>query len=80
MKHFVAILITVIAFFTPYKTLAQNHYISHVHVGLHGGVAMSRTTFSPMVKQKMLNDFTFGVAARYAEERHVGLMAEVLAI
>lgn len=77
MKYFVAILISVLAFFAPHKAFPQSHYISHVHVGLHGGMAMSRTTFSPSVKQKMLNDYTFGIAARYAEERHVGLMGEI---
>ncbi|MDE6809334.1 MAG: PorT family protein [Muribaculaceae bacterium] len=77
MRHIAFALVLVISIFLPGKLSAQTHYESHVHVGVHGGMAMSRITFTPAVKQKMLNDFTFGVAARYAEERHVGLMGEI---
>lgn len=56
---------------------AQKHYVPHVHVGFHGGMSMSSMSFSPSVEQKMLGGMTAGVAFRYAEERHVGLMAEL---
>jgi len=56
--------------------LAQRHYKPHVHVGVHGGMSMSRTSFYPSVKEQMLNGFHAGVSFRYAEERHVGLLAE----
>lgn len=77
MKRIVIALAFIATLLIPGSVFGQNHYVSHVHVGVHGGVALSRMSFSPSVKQKMLNDFTFGVAARYAEERHVGLMGEI---
>lgn len=77
MKRIVIVLAFAASLLIPGLASGQNHYQSHVHVGVHGGVALSQMTFSPSVKQKMLNDFTFGFAARYAEERHVGLMGEI---
>lgn len=56
---------------------AQRHYIPHVHVGVHGGVSMSRQSFYPSIKECMLNGLQFGFSFRYAEERHVGLLAEL---
>lgn len=56
---------------------AQKHYVPHVHVGFHGGMAMSKMSFSPSVEQKMLNGLTAGVSFRFAEERHVGLLTEL---
>ncbi len=56
---------------------AQRHYVPHVHVGVHGGVSMSSVSFYPSTKDKMLQGMQFGLAFRYAEERHVGLMAEL---
>lgn len=56
---------------------AQRHYIPHVHVGVHGGVSMSRQSFYPSIKENMLNGLQFGFSFRYAEERHVGLLAEL---
>lgn len=56
---------------------AQRHYKPHVHVGVHGGMSLGSTSFYPSVKQKMIQGFTGGISFRYAEERHVGLMAEL---
>lgn len=56
---------------------AQTHYVSHVHVGGHAGVKLSEMSFSPSVKQSFTQGMTAGVAIRYAEERHVGLLAEL---
>ncbi len=56
---------------------AQRHYVPHVHVGVHGGMSMSTVSFFPSIKDRMLQGMQFGVAFRYAEERHVGLMAEL---
>lgn len=55
----------------------QRHYVPHVHVGAHGGASLSTVSFFPSVKDKMLQGAQFGVSVRYAEERHVGLMAEL---
>jgi hypothetical protein len=56
---------------------AQRHYLPHVHVGVHGGVSLSKQSFYPSVKESMLQGMNFGVSFRYAEERHVGLLAEL---
>ena len=60
-----------------FATSAQRHYKPHVHVGVHAGMSMARTSFYPSVKQQMFNGFQAGVSIRYAEERHVGLLAEL---
>ncbi len=56
---------------------AQTHYLSHVHVGGHAGITMSSMSFYPSVKQEMIRGMAAGVSFRYAEERHVGLQAEL---
>ncbi len=56
---------------------AQTHYLSHVHVGGHAGMTLSSMSFYPSVKQEMIQGMTAGVSFRYAEERHVGLQAEL---
>lgn len=55
---------------------AQTHYIPHVWVGGHAGITMSEMSFSPSVRQSMVQGMTAGLSFRYAEERHVGLIAE----
>lgn len=60
-----------------YLAPAQTHYESHVHVGGHAGITMSEMSFAPSVKQKFTQGITAGVTIRYAEERHVGLIAEL---
>lgn len=58
-------------------TKAQTHYVSHVWIGAQGGMTMSQVTFSPSVRESFVNGFTGGVSFRYAEERHVGIQAEL---
>ena len=72
LTSIIAILIT-----ATVSLYAQKHYESHIHVGFHGGATMSTMSFSPSVKQKMLQGITAGISARYAEERHVGLLGEL---
>lgn len=55
---------------------AQTHYVPHVWVGGHAGMTMSEMSFSPSVRQSMVQGMTAGLSFRYAEERHVGLIAE----
>ena len=55
---------------------AQTLYKSHIHVGGKAGATLSSMSFSPSVEQAMTPGFTMGVSFRYAEERHVGLLAE----
>ena len=73
-KSLALILILLMASLT---TVAQTLYKSHVHVGGHAGASLSQQTFSPSIEQGMHKGLTFGASFRYAEERHVGLMAEL---
>lgn len=55
----------------------QTLYQPHFHVGAHAGVAMSQQSFNPSIEQKFHQGITMGVSAMWAEERHVGLRAEL---
>lgn len=57
--------------------MAQREYSPNFSVGFKGGATMSGVSFTPEVHQKMLRGTTFGVTARYTEERFFGLVAEV---
>lgn len=70
-------ILPVIALCSAPSAMAQRHYVPHVHVGVHGGMSMSTVSFFPSIKDRMLSGMQFGVAFRYAEERHVGLVAEL---
>lgn len=56
---------------------AQTLYVPHVHVGGHAGAVLSQLTFNPTVKETMHQGLTMGASFMWAEERHVGLRAEV---
>lgn len=55
----------------------QRQYSPNFAVGAKGGVTMSKMSFSPEVHQKFTNGVTMGVTARYTEENHFGIIAEV---
>lgn len=61
----------------PFALKSQTHYVPHIWVGAHGGMSLSNVSFSPSVKQSFAEGFTGGVSFRYAEERHVGILAEL---
>lgn len=73
----IRIIFPLVLLLTSVSAYAQTHYKSHVHVGGHAGMTLSQMDFVPTVKQTFLPGTTFGVAFRYAEERHVGLLAEL---
>lgn len=56
---------------------AEVRYRSHISMGGHAGVALSRMSFSPEVPQSWLPGPTMGVQIRYAEEKLVGILAEL---
>ncbi len=56
---------------------AESHYKPHISVGAHAGMDMSRVSFSPSIEQKWQQGLTGGLQIRYAEERLVGLLAEI---
>lgn len=71
-------LVAIVMMFTAFGVaMGQRHYVPHVHVGVHGGMSMSRVSFYPKIKQMNLQGMQFGLSFRYAEERHVGLLAEL---
>ncbi len=72
-----ALLLMILWMATLLPMAAQRHYEPHIHVGFHGGASLSTIAFYPSVKQSMLPGAYFGASFRYAEERHVGLMAEL---
>lgn len=57
--------------------VGQTHYSSNVAVGVKGGAEFSQVFFSPSVRQKFCAGFTGGVMARYIEENHFGIIAEL---
>lgn len=61
----------------PSMVHAETHYVPHVSIGAHGGVAMSRMSFSPSVPQGWLMGPQMGIHATYAEEKIFGLGAEL---
>lgn len=75
LRNILAIVVFALLAITP--AAAQTHYVPHMSVGVRGGVDMSNIAFSPKVKQSMLMGANFGFAFTYAEERHVGLRAEL---
>lgn len=56
---------------------AQTHYVPHISVGAHGGVSIADYTFNPSSPHTMYLGACGGLRFRYAEERHVGLIAEL---
>lgn len=74
MRRIILLFTAILAFMAA---KAQTHYIPHVWIGGHAGITMSEMSFSPSVKQSMTQGMTAGVSFKYAEERHVGLIAEL---
>jgi hypothetical protein len=56
---------------------AETHYKPHISVGAHGGMSLSKMSFSPSVDQSWKNGMIIGVRARYAEEKTFGLIGEL---
>lgn len=75
MRHIIFLLAAVL--FGIGAANAQTHYVPHVWIGGHAGMTMSEMSFSPSVRQSMVQGVTAGVSFKYAEERHVGLIAEL---
>ena len=57
---------------------AQPRIAREVHVGVLGGTVLSNYSFAPSVTQSMAQGYTFGVGARYIEEKFFGLQTELL--
>ncbi len=70
----ITLIITAAAIWTP--SMAE-HYKPHISVGGHAGATMSMMAFTPSIKQSFNQGITMGASFTYAEERHVGLRAEL---
>lgn len=56
---------------------AQRYYSPDFAIGGKGGATLSQMSFSPGIRQGMTQGVTFGVMARYTEEKHFGIIAEL---
>lgn len=56
---------------------AQRTYEPHFYVGGKAGATFSKVAFTPGIEQSMNVGTTFGVTARYTEEKYFGLIAEL---
>lgn len=74
---YVSLAILAIASLAALTASSQTHYVPHIMIGGRAGVTMSNMAFSPGVEQSMNMGYTFGATFTYAEERHVGLRAEI---
>lgn len=70
--------ITFIIAFAAVTMSAQRFYAPNLTIGAKAGVALSEMSFSPSVKQSFRPGVTMGVTARYTEEKHFGIIAELL--
>ncbi|MCH5345671.1 MAG: PorT family protein [Muribaculaceae bacterium] len=78
MRYLRAVSILVIAIVAGAVTAtAQRTYDPNFALGVKGGATFGLMSFSPSPKQTFLPGITFGVTARYMEENHFGLIAEV---
>lgn len=74
----VAGLIAVVGILWSDRAVAQPRVPKELDWGIIGGAVMSRMNFDPTISQDMATGYTFGVSARYIEEKFFGLQAEVL--
>jgi len=77
MRRLIRHTLTAIACICAATATAQTHYVPHISVGAHAGASLSQYTFNPSSRQSFHTGFAAGVRFRYAEERHVGLLAEL---
>lgn len=72
-----AIALTLAGIIASPAASAQRTYSPTLSVGARAGATLSRMEFSPRVNQGMLNGLTAGATVRYAEEKCVGVLAEI---
>lgn len=78
MKRISGILLAVVASVClGHSVKAQSHYEGNFFIGAKGGISISRVMFHPGVKQKMPIGGIAGLQARYIEENHFGILAEL---
>lgn len=75
MRRFTLFLITTLL--TVAVCNAQDHYAGNISIGAKGGATLSRVQFNPSVPQSFITGMMLGVTARYIEEKHFGIIAEL---
>lgn len=70
--------VSAIFVFSIYTAVAQPPAPKEWDFGFLGGMVMSEMNFDPTITQDMATGYTFGVSARYIEEKYFGIQAEVL--
>lgn len=76
MKRLRSILVIIACSLTV--AIAQQKVPRELQYGLIGGANLSEYRFAPSITQNQSQGYTFGVAARYIEEKIFGLQAELL--
>ncbi len=56
---------------------AQRYYSPDFSLGVKGGATLSKMEFMPSVRQSMTPGVTFGIMARYTEEKLFGILGEL---
>lgn len=59
------------------SALAQRMYSPDFALGIRGGATLSNMAWQPSVRQSMTPGVTFGITARYTEEKYFGLVADL---
>jgi hypothetical protein len=77
MKLRTLLIAAAMAWLTALGATAQRTYSPNFSVGAKGGITEGLMGWSPTVRQGLRQGLTFGVMARYTEERTFGLIAEL---
>lgn len=83
MKQFLCRLVGAIALLASVvvagsaTVLGQRYYSPDFSIGVKGGATLSRMDFVPHISQNMTPGMTFGIMARYSEEKLFGLLGEL---
>ena len=62
--------------FKPFL-IAQESFEPSTHIGVHGGVNLSRGGLKPKIKQGFISSRAFGIVFRHVSEPNIGLQFEV---
>lgn len=76
-RRLIACATMVLAMVAAPRAGAETHYVPHIAIGGHAGMAVSKMSFSPSIPQSWHSGMTMGVSATYAEEKLVGILAEL---
>lgn len=70
-------IIVLVTLFFSLAASAQRYYTPKISIGGKAGATLSQMSFSPDVKQSMLQGYMAGVSIKYTEENYFGLIAEL---